>query len=109
MGVGIFGFTASSALVTFRTICLAAVARACSERKPTLYFDWNLLLQVGIYFVFMGIPCLGFEPSTVVRTSFSQPYGPCRDTETSFWGMFIRGKNVCLSNISATRDHYDFH
>lgn len=104
-----FELPAAYALHVFRIVCVGAVAKACVSKPRKTVFDWTLLVQVAGYLVLMAVPCVWFDPTLVVRTSFSQPFGACTETETSFWGIFQRGSNVCSTNIVNSRDHFDFH
>jgi len=102
------GFTAACCLWLYRGLSLLWLFVAF-RKAGTNPISWLLKWDILLYLFMFSSMFLFFDPSTIVRESLGQEFGPCGQTETSFWGAFTRTKYVCASQVDVIRDQYDFH
>eukprot|EP00047_Mylnosiga_fluctuans_P008306 m.258151 g.258151 ORF g.258151 m.258151 type:complete len:386 (-) comp21333_c0_seq1:48-1205(-) len=102
------GYHAGWALSIVRGISLVMVLREFARApRITMAVEYVSVALLTLTFVLSMVTITLFgDPSTIVRTSYSQPFGPCDTTESCFWGGFTRRKFVCPDTIDPERDHY---
>ena len=107
--VTLFGYPSIWVLTFFRICSLLVVLKAIftARKRSVSYSGTIFFISLAYISILFGIALFG-HPETVRRTSYSQPFGPCNVTESSFWGAFTRFKYVCLDTVVPERDHYSF-
>lgn len=107
------GVHAEVALQLFRLACCVLVVVELWVQRSRVSFEIptpSALAATTFFFtVFLVSATFVFDPTTIVQTSFRQPFGSsCLENEPSFWGAFKRRAFVC-NNTLPEQDHYDFH
>ncbi|MBS0290863.1 MAG: hypothetical protein JSS07_12615 [Proteobacteria bacterium] len=105
--VTFLGFSAALPLFLLRLVCAIIVARALWARKRKFSPDAVFYMAFVYISIFAAVTVCG-TPEAVRRTSYSQPFGACEATESSFWGAFNRSQYVCPEAVNAERDQYSF-